>query len=953
MNNTQNTAVRKRTLIALAIASIFAANAASAETIQGPGLSQPGTITYDAEGIPTVTAATDEDAAWLMGYNHARTRFFQMDTLRRGASGTVAELVGAAGLAQDIQVRTLGLRRAAWETWAKYPAELRGQLTAYAHGVNAWLATHPLPVEYGALELTSADPWTPVDSVVIGKLLAYQLSFDLEIDYTIRLGAYQQAGAAAGFDGNALFFGDTHRSAPPDARASIPDFVPGGASASTQAKAGGADALPKSGAAPTSAPLDPSLLSLAETYRDQIANNPIIAPHLKRREDRAGSNWWIVGGEHTASGRPILANDPHLSLGTPMLFQEGHVVSNDPRYSQPMNTVGSIAPGTPWPLLGCTSDFCWGLTTNSLDVTDTYQEQFVLNSYGLPTHTIYNGTREPVLWVFQSYFVNQVGDGVADNVVRNNSIGYTNGGITIVVPRRNNGPVVSITGNTGLSIQYTGWGPTFELEAFRRINRASNLDEFRAAVQYFDVGSQNFAYADKEGNIAYFISAEAPIREDLQAGTVNGVPPFIIRSGTGGNEWMRPQNRYPAQHVPYEILSPEEMPYSINPARGYIANANNDPVGTTFDNNPVNQARPNGGILYYAPGHSSYRMGRIDRELQSLIERGNITIPDMMKLQANVQQLDAELVLPHVLNARANVESCGYDDDATLAEALDRLAAWDFSTPTGIREGYDAGDHPFALPEPSEAEISRSVGATLWAVTRGQLIRNTIDYTLSNVGLSSYLPGANEAYAGLKFQLDAFGPLGGKGASGLDFFRKVSSDLATAPADVRRDCVLLGSVRDGLNLLASEAFAPAFGGSTDLNDYRWGKLHRITFRHTLGDALSIPGIAGYPFQNLAEGLPGLARQGGFDVVDASGHNARANSVNGFTFGSGPVRRFIGEMTDTPTLLQIAPGGQDGNPGGMGYISQLPLWLVNGYKPLVIDPDVSEAGAVMRMEFAPR
>src|SRR5690606_2204731 len=128
--------------------------------------------------------------------------FFQMDTLRRGASGTVAELVGAAGLAQDIQVRTLGLRRAAWETWAKYPAELRGQLTAYAHGVNAWLATHPLPVEYGALELTSADPWTPVDSVVIGKLLAYQLSFDLEIDYTIRLGAYQQAGAAAGFDGN-------------------------------------------------------------------------------------------------------------------------------------------------------------------------------------------------------------------------------------------------------------------------------------------------------------------------------------------------------------------------------------------------------------------------------------------------------------------------------------------------------------------------------------------------------------------------------------------------------------------------------------------------------------------------------------------------------------------------------------------------------------------------------
>lgn len=953
MNNTLSTAVRPRTLIALAIASILGASLVQAAPIQAPGLSQPGTITYDADGIPTVTAATDEDAAWLMGYNHARTRFFQMDTLRRGASGTAAELVGPGGLAQDIQVRTLGLRRAAWETWAKYPAELRAQLTSYAHGVNAWLATHPLPVEYGALELTSADPWTPVDSVVIGKLLAYQLSFDLEIDYSIRLGAYQQAGQAAGFDGNALFFGDTHRSAPPDARASIPDFVPGGGNASAAAAGNAGGAKSADGGDPISALLDPSLLALAESYRDQIADNPIIAPHLKRREDRAGSNWWMVGGEHTASGRPILANDPHLSLGTPMLFQEGHVVSHDPRYAKPMNTVGSIAPGTPWPILGCTSDFCWGLTTNSLDVTDTYQEQFVLNSYGLPTHTIYNGVREPVLWVFQSYFVNRIGDGVADNVVRDNSIGYTNGGITIVVPRRNNGPVVQIAGSSGLSIQYTGWGPTFELEAFRKINRASNLEEFRTAIQDFDVGSQNFAYVDKEGNIAYFVSAEAPIREDLQAGTVNGAPPFVIRNGTGGNEWMPVQNRHPGQRVPYEILSPEEMPYTINPASGYIANANNDPVGTTFDNNPLNQLRPNGGILYYAPGHSSYRMGRIDRELQSLIARGDITIADMIKLQGNVQQLDAELVLPHVLNARANADACGYGADLKLHEALDRLSRWDYATPTGIPEGYDAGDNPFLLAPPSEAEIASSVGATLWAITRGQLIRNTVDHTLGKVGLGSYLPGANEAYAGLKFQLDAFGPLGGKGASGLDFFTKVSPDMASAPGAVRRDCVLLGSVRDGLNLLASEAFAPAFGGSTNLNDYRWGRLHRITFRHTLGDSLSIPGIAGYPFQNLAEGLPGLARQGGFDVVDASGHNARANSVNGFTFGSGPVRRFIGEMTDTPTLLQIAPGGQDGNPGGMGYISQLPLWLVNGYKPLVIDADISASTAISTIEFAPK
>ncbi len=933
-----------RTVLALAVASIFGISIAQATTIQGPGLKNPGTITYDAEGVPTVTGATDEDAAWLMGYNHARTRFFQMDTLRRGASGTVAELVGAPGLAQDIQVRTLGLRRAAWETWAKVSPELRSQLKSYADGVNAWLATGPLPVEYGALELTSADRWTPVDSLVIGKLLAYQLSFDLEIDDTVQLGAYQQAGAAAGFDGNALFFGDTHRSAPPDARASIPDFVPGGS----------LNAAPKAfNQEPYAAMLDPDLLGLAQTYRNQVANNPIIAPHMKRREDRAGSNWWMVGGAHTASGRPILANDPHLSLSTPMLFQEGHVISNDPRYPKPMNSVGSIAPGTPWPILGCTSDFCWGLTTNSLDVTDTFQEQFVLNSYGLPTHTLYKGQREPVLWVFQSYFVNKVGDGVANNVVRDNSIGYTNGGITIIVPRRNNGPVVQIDGKKGLSIQYTGWGPTFELEAFRKINRAGNLQEFRAGVMDFDVGSQNFAYVDKRGNFAYFVSAEMPIREDLQAGTVAGAPPYIIRNGTGGNEWMAPTHQYPGQHLPYEILSPEEMPYTINPARGYIANANNDPVGTTFDNNPLNQVRPGGGILYYAPGHSAYRMGRIDREVQKLVTRGNVTVQDMAKLQANTQQLDAELVLPHVLAARANVGACGVADDARLGEALDRLAAWDYSTPTGIQQGFDAGDNPFAMPAPSADEITRSVAATLWAVTRGQLIRNTIDFTLGKVGLGNYLPGATDAYIGLKFQLDAFAPLGGKGASGLDFFTKVPAALAGQTAAVRRDCVLLGSVRDGLALLSGPTFAPAFAGSTNFNDYRWGKLHRITFKHTLGPALSIPGTAGYPFQDLAEGLPGISRQGGFDTVDQAAHNARADSVNGFTFGSGPVRRFIGEMTDVPTMLQIAPGGQDGRPGDMGYISQLPRWLVNAYKPLVVDPAASAAGAVATLDFQPK
>lgn len=927
-----------RTALAMSLGCALLMGAASpAFAIDAPGLKAAGTIAYDAEGVPTVTAATDEDAAWLMGYAHARDRFFQMDLLRRSASGTLAELVGSAGLAQDIEVRTLGLRRAAWDTWVKYPDELRGQLKAYSDGVNAWLKTNPVPIEHGALELTSADPWSPVDSVSIGKLLAFQLSFDLEIDYTLKAGAYQAAGAAGGFNGQALFFNDTHRSAPSDPTISIPDWFDTAASATKTAPVA---ATPD---------ISPEAMALAQGYLDRVATHPVIGPQLKRREGRAGSNWWMVGGEHTASGRPIMANDPHLSLDTPMLFQEGHVISNDPRYDTPMNTVGSIAPGTPWPILGCNTDLCWGLTTNSLDVTDTYQEQFVLNTYGLPTHTIHGDVREPVLWVFQSFFVNNPGDGIADNVTRENSIGYTNGGVTIIVPRRNNGPVVSITGRTGLSIAYTGWSPSFELEAFRQINRATNIDEFRAAVTRFDVGSQNFAYVDKTGNFAYFMSAEAPIRKQLQTPGPNLAPPYLIMNGNGDNDWLPATNRYPGQASKYEVLSPEEMPYTINPAQGYIANANNDPVGTTLDNNPLNQMRDGGGILYFAPGHAENRVGRIDRELQALIARGDVTVADMQKLQGNTQMLDAELTLPHLLAAGTNAGACGLGDDAGVQEALDRLADWNYSAPTGIPQGFDMGDNPAAMTAPGAAEVSNSVAATIWAFFRSAAIRNTVDATMAGVGLGGQLPGGGEAYTALRYHLDNFDTNHGVGASGLDFFAAVPEAMADAAPELRRDCILLGSLKQGLDLLASDEFAPAFANSTNQNDYRWGKLHRIVFDHPLGAQLSIPGNNPYPFTHLAADLPGLSRQGGFDVVDASGHNARANTLNGFMFGGGPVRRFIGEMTDTPTLLQIAPGGQDGKIGGPGYVSQLPRWLVNAYKPLVLDPAAPQA---VTLQFTP-
>src|SRR6478736_7329215 len=260
--------------IGLALAAPGAVSLAFADTITAPGLTAPGKITYDAAGMPTIQAASDNDAAFLMGYAHARYRFFQMDLTRRSVSGTLAALVGPSQLSNDVQARTLGLRRAADKTWLALSDDMRGWLTAYANGVNFWLKNNPLPPEYGALDLTQADPWTPVDSICVGKGLAFQLSFDLDISATIQLGAYQASGKAAGYDGTALFFGDVVRTAPPDNRVSVPGFQPGAAAslqAGTQSSAEHVAPVASAGVQSIGT-IDPTTIKLAQNYRDAVSD---------------------------------------------------------------------------------------------------------------------------------------------------------------------------------------------------------------------------------------------------------------------------------------------------------------------------------------------------------------------------------------------------------------------------------------------------------------------------------------------------------------------------------------------------------------------------------------------------------------------------------------------------------------------------------------------------------
>ncbi len=936
-----------------------------------PALDGQVTVFEDELGIPTISGGSEHDVAFVQGYLHARDRLFAMDLNRRVASGTSAELFGSTALPNDIQLRTLGLRRAAWATYAAMSVSTRTLIQAYSNGVNAFLNSgNPLPPEYAALQLDQVPPWSPVDSIVVGKALAFQLSFDLDIDNTILAMAYQQAGEVAGFDGAALFSDDLVRSAPTDGRVTVPGFLEsiGGVmlsavtaeTASAVLGAGGQtvpDAVEPMGA------IDPIAVELAKSYRNKIVDVPLLGESLNRRDSDTGSNTWAVSGDFTATGNAMLANDPHLSLSFPSVFTEEQLIYNDSGVS--VSGVG--VPGAPGIIQGCNNSLCWGTTVNPMDVTDTYQETLVTNGLGLPVATVFQGQQEPILAVFQSYFVNDAADGDINSVTRAN-VGYTEGGITFIVPRRNNGPLVQVDGNSGLSVQYTGWGATFELEAFRRINRAGNLTEFADALQFFDVGSQNFMVADIAGNIGYFTSAENPIRADLQNDMApdGGIPPFLIRDGSGtlNHEWLPVQNPQPNQAVPFEIMPFSEMPQAINPASGYLANANNDPIGTTLDNNPLNQIRPGGGLYYLNPGYADFRQGRVDRVLQTLVAEGNVSMQDMIDLQANNQLLDAELIVPFILEFYEPIRLTRLlaDFDCTpplsgvllfacddqLAAAIEFLAGWDFSTPTGIQAGFDPGDDPAALPMPSDAEIDASIAATIFAAWRGQIIANTVDAVLGAGGLGDFTPGNRASVVAVYNQIINFNILQGVGFSGVPLISVPGIDDPTEAGTA----VILGSLQSALALLASDEFAPAFGNSTDLMDYRWGKLHRIVYDHPLGTApFSVPNGGG--FSDLAPDLPGIARAGGFDAVDASTHSARADGLNEFMFGNGPARRFVGDLTPSgPVGLEVIPGGRSSVFLSPHYTDQLPLWLTNDFHPLTLGAAAAQAGSVNVITFSP-
>jgi penicillin G amidase len=917
--------MRRAVVVVLSLVLLLPAGAlarrAAAEPVDVPGLEGPASVDRDANGIAHIRAGSRHDLFLLQGWVHAQDRLFQMDVRRRQAEGTLAELLGPGALPSDVQLRTIGLHRAAARSLDALSVDAKAVLAAYAKGVNAWVAGHALPPEYGALSLTTFRRWTALDSVAVGKLLAFGLSFDLDVELTTALLGYQRAGQAGGFDGTALFFQDLWRAEPFTDAATVPD-----ATRAPVATATAAAARAEAAAAGAAGERLEAAGRLAERYAAAAAKVPLLRQALSG-DRQAGSNQWAVSGRVAAGGRPLLANDPHLALDAPSTFYPVHLQAGE------TDAMGSGFAGVPGVIVGHNRFISWGATVNPMDVTDTYAEQVrpdPTSPSGLAT--VYRGRLEPVIPIPETFRQNNPGSGTPDSLTVVDPAGGAVPPATLIVPRRNNGPIIQLDqrAGTALSVQYTGFSATRELDTFLIWDDARNLNDFRRGLQFFDVGGQNWAYADVHGNIAYFTSAELPLREDLQAGTVNGLAPYFIRKGTGGNEWLPARNPRRGQAVPYEILPSSEMPQVVNPPAGFFVNANNDPAGVTLDNDPLNRRRPGGGIYYLNNGYAGIRGGRITALLRAeLAGDGTVSFADSQRIQADTALVDAQFFVPHLVRALARG---ALDSDPTLralardpavAEAVGRLAIWNRRTPTGIPEGYDASDSDGERRPPTRLEQLNSAAATIYAVWRSQVIQGVIDARLAPFGVP--VPDGERSLTALKHLLETFADTRGVGASGIDFF---ATDGVADPAD-RRDVALLRAVRAALARLAGPDFQAAFGGSTDQDDYRWGRLHRVVLDHPLGGPFNIPPAAGAFPQPLAD-LPGVPTDGGFETVDASAHDARADGTAEFGFGGGPANRYVSELRAPGAVRAESslPGGTSGVPGSPSSVNLLPQWLTN-------------------------
>ncbi len=578
--------------------------------IQRAGLNRPVEIYRDAFGIPHIYATNYHDLFFAQGYVHAQDRFWQMDFWRHIGSGRLSEMFGESQVETDRFLRTLGWARVVEEELATLDAETSVILEDYAAGVNAYLDDHQdseLSLEYAILKLLNPDyqpdSWTPLHSLTWAKAMAWDLggNMDDEIQRAILLKTLtpQQVDEIV-----------------PPYPADHPVIVP-----NFQVKA----------------QVRPAKLEAVRSIDVQIAFEDLarklntLETLMGQRGSGIGSNSWVLSGELTSTGMPLLANDPHLGAQMPSIWYEVGLHCEPMGPDCPYEITGFSFAGIPGVIIGHNDRIAWGFTNVGPDVQDLYIER---TNPSNPYQYEVNGE-----WVDMELVRETIQVAGAEPV-------------EVIIRYTRHGPIISDTyglltdfteksgtelpSNYVIALRWTALEKSETFPAIWKLNVAQNWDDFREALSHFNVPSQNVVYADVEGNIGYQTPGKIPIRANS-----DGTLP--VPGWTDDYEWMG--------YIPYE-----ELPSVFNPAEGYIVTANNAVVDLEYP------------YLIASTWSYGYRAQRIVDMIQDA--PGLIDMTYIQKMQGDDMDLNAETLVPVLLELPL--------EDERLDAPLSFLKDWDY-----------------------------------------------------------------------------------------------------------------------------------------------------------------------------------------------------------------------------------------------------------------------------------
>jgi penicillin amidase len=534
-------------------------------------LAQEVKVCRDEYGVPHIIAQSEYDAFFTVGYTHAQDRLWQMDLIRRVGMGRLSEIFGEPALKLDKMFRTLGLWRHAQKLSQSIDEDTRKALQAYTDGVNQFITINAgkYPIEFDMLNV-EPEPWRLEHSLLVSRLMAWELNYSRWVDLLLaeliqRFGEEKAREIFPYWSEDAPFI--------------IPNRLKG--------------------------------KTVTENLRPWFDTEREYCSLFGVRALESGSNAWVISGKKSTTGKPILANDPHLFLMSPARWYELHIIA--PTF----DVAGMSIPGVPFVVVGRNQRIAWGVTNAMIDDEDFYIEE--VDSLQHPTSYKFNNEWRPISEIIDTIIVK----GSLPVVL---SIYSTHRG-TIVNKIEPNAQSISSL----ISMRWVGHEISNEAGTFYRINKATNWKDFEEALKSFAVPAQNFVYADVDGNIGYRTGGKLPIR------TTKG-PTFPFPGWIEEYDWKG--------FVPFD-----QMPHTFNPSEEFIATANNKIVDDSYP--------------YHISNHweSPWRSIRISEVLR---EQEKFTMEDVRRLQLDLISVQAREMVPFIIHAYDSVTVSDPDVKTTL-----------------------------------------------------------------------------------------------------------------------------------------------------------------------------------------------------------------------------------------------------------------------------------------------